>query len=168
MEAPKYVTPDPRNQGKVAIITGASTGLGAASAIELAAKGFTYLSLIARDEAKLSETKAACLEAGAAKVLVLPKDLSKPVDVCIDIVEKTIQEFGRLDVLVNNAGVSLVKSARDIEPEDIDNLLSINLKAAMLLTKHALPHLEETKGCVINISSVAGNHISVGNQTIYW
>ena len=84
---PSALAADPRNDGKVAIVTGASAGIGAGIAIELAKAGFTKFALVARNAEKLAEVEAACKAAGAKEVLVLQKDLFKPDEVCQDIID---------------------------------------------------------------------------------
>ena len=164
---PSALAADPRNDGKVAIVTGASAGIGAGIAIELAKAGFTKFALVARNAEKLAEVEAACKAAGAKEVLVLQKDLFKPDEVCQDIIEKTVERFGRLDLLVNNAGIGFRKAIRDINPEEYDQRMNVHVKTPMFLTKHALPHLEKTKGNVVFISSIIGPEIVPKEASIY-
>ena len=81
---------------QVALITGASTGIGAAIAIEMAAAGYSNLALTATRADKLAEVEAECKARGAESVLVMVKDLSKPREVCESIVKETVDKFGRL------------------------------------------------------------------------
>ena len=98
---------------KVALITGASSGIGAATAVHFAKSGYKKLVLVARREQRLLEVKQECLAKGAKVVLVLTKDLSKPEENNEEsIIKATIDHFGRLDIVIANAGMSSYVSAR--------------------------------------------------------
>ena len=161
---PKF---DIRNTGRVALVTGASSGIGAAIAIELAAAGFSNLVLVARNEEKLAIAKSSCEANGAKKVSILSRDLAKPREVCKEIIDSVVEEFDRLDMIVNNAGVGDVSMARDIEEDKIDMLMSLHVKTPMLLTKYGLPHLEKTKGNIVFISSICGPEIQPQGSCLY-
>ncbi|XP_063381108.1 uncharacterized oxidoreductase MexAM1_META1p0182-like [Cydia fagiglandana] len=138
--------------GKVAIVTGASSGIGAATAVALAKDGAKVV-LVARNEIKLSQVAQQCKQHDA-KYLIIKADVSKDEEVKT-IVEKTIDHFGQIDVLVNNAGFG--KNASILNEnimECFDLVMNTNLRAGVLLTHLAAPHLVKTKGNVINISSV--------------
>jgi short-subunit dehydrogenase len=137
-------------QDKVIIITGASVGIGAALARELARRG-GKLVLAARDAEKLAEVAADCPGA-----LVVPTDVTDRA-ACQALIEKTISHFGRLDVLVNNAGRTMW--ARLDELHDlaiIEDLMRLNYFGAVYCTHAALPHLKQSRGLIVAISSVAG------------
>lgn len=97
---------------KVTVITGASSGIGAAIATHFASLGYKKLVLVARRKERLDQVKEECLKNGATDVLLLEKDLSKPKESCESIVEATITEFGQLDILICNAGRGEPMSAR--------------------------------------------------------
>ncbi|XP_063362011.1 uncharacterized oxidoreductase MexAM1_META1p0182-like [Cydia amplana] len=143
--------------GKVAIVTGASSGIGAATAVALAKDGAKVV-LVARNEVKLSQVAQQC-EQHDAKYLIIKADISKD-EVVKTIVKKTIDHFGQLDVLVNNAGIG--KNASILNEnimECFDLIMNTNLRAVVLLTHLAAPHLVKTKGNTINISSVVSLRI---------
>ncbi len=132
---------------KVVLITGASAGIGAAVAIEAASKGYT-LALNARRGDRLE-----CLASELnVPTLVIPASLDDPATP-ERLVSETIARFGRLDVLINNAGIGLPHLFADCEPELLRRQLEVNLVAPLLLTRQALPSLIENRGVVINIGS---------------
>ncbi|CAG9559397.1 unnamed protein product [Danaus chrysippus] len=138
-------------KGKVVIVTGASSGIGAAVAKEFSSEGAQVV-MVGRNEAKLSAVAAEC-----DKPLVIRADVANDDD-ARRIIDETIKKFGKLDVLVNNAGMGS-NAATLLEGDimkDYDKLMSINLRAVVHLTKLAAPHLIKTKGNIVNISSVAG------------
>lgn len=136
--------------GKVVVVTGASSGLGASIAREAARKGHALV-LTARRADRL-EALAAEIEALGATALVVPAALDA-ADSPARIVEATIARFGRLDVLINNAGFGLPTLFGDSEPDEIRRQLDVNLVAPVLLTRVALPHLIAAQGVVINVGS---------------
>ena len=138
--------------GKVALITGASSGIGRAAARELARLGARTF-LVARDAGRL-ESLAAEL-GGAAVAAVGATDLRRP-ETRPRVVADCIERWGRLDVLVNAAGVIGAGTLATTERAAWDEMLEINLHAVVELTRAALPHLEAVRGCIVNVSSVAG------------
>ncbi|XP_063224269.1 3-oxoacyl-[acyl-carrier-protein] reductase FabG-like isoform X2 [Bacillus rossius redtenbacheri] len=141
---------------KVVLITGASSGIGAATAVDFARRG-SWLALCGRNKDNLAATISSCLEAGtpADKVITLIGDLTGK-EVCQKTISDVIGYFGRLDVLVNSAGIQVVGSIADLAVEDYDRQMDINVRSVFLLTQLAVPHLVKTKGNVVNVSSVAG------------
>ncbi|HVN32320.1 MAG TPA: glucose 1-dehydrogenase [Thermoanaerobaculaceae bacterium] len=138
--------------GKVALITGASSGIGRATAVRLA-HGGAQVCLVARERPRL-EALARNL-GGADATLVHPADLTKP-DQRAEVVPACVKRFGRLDVLVNAAGIIGTGTVAEASREAWDTMLEINLHATIELMRAAIPHLEKTGGCVVNLSSVAG------------
>ncbi len=137
-------------QHKIVIVTGASTGIGAALARELARRGAKIV-LAARSEDKLREVAWDCPDS-----LVVPTDVTQ-ADSCTALVEKTIAHFGRLDVLVNNAGQSMLSRFDEVQDFSIfEKLIQINYLSAVYCTRAALPHLKQSKGLIVGVSSVAG------------
>ncbi|XP_050353021.1 uncharacterized oxidoreductase TM_0325-like [Nymphalis io] len=138
-------------KNKVVIVTGASSGIGAAAAIAFSAAGARVV-MVGRDNTKLKAVAAKC-----NYPLVILADISKDDDVK-RIVDETIKTFGQLDILVNNAGFSNVTGSL-LEGDmmnSYDPIMSVNVRAVVYLTNLAAPHLVKTKGNVVNISSVAG------------
>ena len=148
-------TPTMDLQGKVALVTGASSGTGASIVRALARNGCSVV-LAARSESDLAKVAASC---GAdARTLVVPTDV-RDEDQVRRMVETAIVELGRVDILVNNAGLGVFKPVVELTAAEFDAIVSVNLRGAFLATKYALPGMYERKeGAVINISSIAGKH----------
>ncbi|GGM54821.1 NADP-dependent 3-hydroxy acid dehydrogenase YdfG [Halarchaeum rubridurum] len=136
----------------VALVTGASSGIGAETAVQLAEAG-ADVALAARREDRLREV-AERVEATGSEALVVPADVSERDEV-VRMVADTVDELGGLDVLVNNAGVMLLEAVADADPANWRTMIEVNLIGLMNATKEALPHLRDG-GHVINVSSVAG------------
>ena len=140
--------------GKIALVTGASSGIGAATAVALAAAGAT-VAISARRADRLAELVAK-IEATGGKALALPDDMMNEAE-AIQAVEDTVARFGRIDILVNSAGVM---QAGGIEQADMDlfrKVFDINLFATLYTCKAAVAHmLEQGGGDIINVSSMAG------------
>jgi short-subunit dehydrogenase len=138
----------------VIAITGASKGIGAELARQLAAKG-AKLMLAARSEAELAEVAADCKKAGAS-VVTVKADVTSERD-CQAIIAGAMVAFGRLDALVNNAGATMWARFEDIEDMEIlRRIMDVNYMGAVYCTKHALPLLKQSKGLIVGISSLAG------------
>ena len=140
-------------QNKVVIITGASSGIGLALARCFAAAG-AKLCLAARSADKLQEI-AQELAALGQPPLVVPTDVSKEED-CRLMVEACVAHFGRIDVLINNAGISMRAMFKDLDLQVIHRLMDVNFWGTVYCTKYALPHLLAAKGSVVGVSSIAG------------
>jgi len=144
-----------RLRGKVGIVTGASTGMGRAIALALAGEGAT-LGLVARSAARLEET-AALARAHGSEVLAFPSDVADNQGVK-RIIATMVERFGRIDLLVNNAGTNTVhRNLADMSLPDWQQVMSTNLTGAFLFVRHVLPHMRKAGGGqIINISSGAG------------
>ena len=142
-------------ENKVVVITGASSGIGEATALHFADIGYKKFAFVARKEEKLQEIADKCKLKGAEKVLIISKDLYEPCKVSSQIIECVIEEYGRLDVFFSNAGISFsTNRGRDITDDELYQTMNLNFMASVLLTKYALPHLEKTKGTIIYTSSI--------------
>jgi short-subunit dehydrogenase len=140
--------------GKTVLITGASEGIGRALALALAAER-PRLALNARNAARLADAAQECAARGA-EVLVLPGDVSRPED-CAALVAKTVARFGSLDVLVNNAGVTMWSRFDAISDLSVfGRLLAINYLGAVYTTAAALPALKTARGLIVAVASLAG------------
>ncbi len=147
--------------GKVALVSGASSGIGAATAVALAAEG-AAVAIGARRADRLEALKAT-LEADGTTVLVLDLDVTDEAS-CRSAVERTVAELGGLDVLVNNAGVMLLGPIVGADTEDWRRMLETNVLGLMHLTHAALPHLvKQGSGDVVQVSSVAGRVARLGS-----
>jgi len=140
-------------ENKVIIITGASSGIGLACAREFAQRG-ANLSLGARNKEALESIKTELINKGH-KVIVTPTDVSKEED-CRHLIDETIKQFGKIDILINNAGISMRALFKDVEIDVLKRLMDVNFWGAVYCTKQALPYLLSAKGSVVGISSIAG------------
>jgi short-subunit dehydrogenase len=140
--------------GEIAIVTGASSGIGAATARALARRGATVV-LAARRREALEEQAQALTEAGG-QALAIPTDVANAAQVT-QLVDQVMADFGRVDVLVNNAGASWFKPLASSPPEEVIGLVEVNLVGAMLLTRAVLPGmLERRHGAIISVGSLSG------------
>jgi len=144
--------------GKVVIVTGASSGVGEASA-RLFAKAGAKVILAARTADKI---EALAREIGG---LAVPTDVTKRDDLR-SLIDKTISTYGRLDVLVNNAGANARGEFCSVGLDGIETVIDTNLKAPMLLTRMAMEHLRATRGVVVNVASIAG-HVPLPGESPY-
>lgn len=135
---------------KVVIITGASSGIGAAAARAFGVAGARVV-LAARDHAKLHEVATGV----SGETLVVPTDVASRAAV-EELVQRTIATWGRIDIVVNNAGVGLAAPVAVLEEEDLAAAMQVNLFGPLALTQAALPFLRRTGGQVIVVSSVVG------------
>ncbi|MBO2451291.1 SDR family oxidoreductase [Actinomadura barringtoniae] len=143
-----------RIDGKVAVVTGAGRGIGAATAVALAQAGADVV-VSARTEEQLQKV-AADIEAAGRRALVVPADLND-LDAAAGLAERAAAELGRLDIVVNNVGGSMPAAFMDTSPRDLKNAFHFNVAIAHALNRAAVPHLLETgDGAIVNISSVMG------------
>lgn len=148
---------DPKRSfdGKVALVTGGSSGIGRGTVLLLSKLG-CKVAFGGRNKAELDDVAAKCKETRKdAQVLPVQGDLEKEEDIKT-LLDATIKHFGKLDILVNNAGIVLKGSIETTSLEDFDKVMNINTRAVFYLTSLAVPYLTETKGCVVNVSSVNG------------
>ncbi|XP_076753103.1 meso-2,3-butanediol dehydrogenase [Xylocopa sonorina] len=137
--------------GKVVLITGASSGIGEATAIHLSQLG-ALLSLSGRNVQKLNEVAVQCK---SGKPLIVPGELTNEADV-ENIVQSTIKHYGKLDILVNNAGMLESGSIENTSLEQYDRTFNVNVRSVYNLTMLAVPYIVKTKGNIVNVSSVTG------------
>lgn len=138
--------------GKVVLITGASSGIGADAARHLAKLG-AKVAMVGRNQQRLNEVADQIIKADSPKSLTIVADVTKDAKFIID---ETIKEFGKLDVLVNNAGIFMSDTISEFNVSEYDRLMDTNLRSVLVLTHLAIPHLEKTKGNIVNVSSESG------------
>ncbi|GAA0648624.1 SDR family oxidoreductase [Kutzneria viridogrisea] len=142
-----------RLRDKVALVTGASSGIGEATAESLAAEGASVV-LAARRTDRLESLRQRLEEKGA-QVLAVTLDVADERS-CTEAVAATVDRLGRLDVLVNNAGVMLLGPIHQADTSDWTRMVNTNLLGSMFMAHAALPHLLDTRGTIVQVSSVAG------------
>ena len=141
----------PRLQGKIVIVTGAGTGIGRACALAMAREG-ARLALVGR---RLEKLQQLAREIGNS-ALPIAADVSKKAEIG-DLIERTVAEFGGINVLLNNAGVLHIGNVEQITEEQLDETFNINVRGLWLLSRAVLPHLRKAGGgSIINLASVLG------------
>ena len=140
-------------QGKVALITGASSGIGRATAIKFASEG-AKVAIVARREDKLNEV-AKEIEAKGGEIKVIAADVTEEAEI-ERVVSETVAAFGGIDVLVNAAGIITNGTIENTRLEDWDYMFKVNTRSPFYLMNRAMPYLIERKGNVVNVSSVNG------------
>ena len=148
---------------KVALITGAARGIGAATAHAFAEAGYA-VSILDRDGDELNKTAAKLKESGA-EVLALETDLSS-LDQIEEAVTKVAARWGRIDALINNAATRELETIREITPANWQIAVDVNLTAPAFLTKWCVPHMKTHGGAIINITSVEA-HVPKGVCAVY-
>jgi short-subunit dehydrogenase len=139
---------------RVMVITGASSGIGRELARQLATQG-ARLVLAARDQARLTEVSEECRQLGA-ETLVVPTDVTSQ-DACRELVAKTVEKFGALDVLVNNAGSAMWSRFDELHDlAIIERLMRVNYLGGVYCTHAALPHLKKSRGLIVAMASISG------------
>ncbi len=146
---------------KVVVITGASSGIGRALAKEFFSRGAS-LALGARRIDQLELLKA---ELQGSNILCVATDVSQESD-CKKLIDATIEKFGRIDVLINNAGISMRALFKDMDLTVMHRLMDVNFYGTVYCTKYALPYLLETKGSLVGVISIAG-HVGLPGRTAY-
>ena len=153
-------------KGKVAIVTGASRGIGKASASALAQEGASIV-VAARSETEgrlpgTIQKTVAEIRARGGKAIAVKTDVMKEEDVN-NMVQKTLDGYGRIDILVNNAGISIPGTIVEIPVRRWDLIMGVNLRGMFLVTKAVLPHMIKQKsGSIINLSSILGTRVISG------
>jgi 3-oxoacyl-[acyl-carrier protein] reductase len=141
--------------GKVAVVTGGGTGIGYATALELARLGASVV-IASRTADELEAAAARITAETGARCLAVPTDV-KDEAACIALIERTIAEFGRIDVLINNAGGTRMGPLESIPTRGWDSIFDLNVKSAYVLTREAGKHMIAARsGAIVNISSGAG------------
>jgi NAD(P)-dependent dehydrogenase (short-subunit alcohol dehydrogenase family) len=140
-------------RGKVALVTGASSGIGRAAALKFGAEG-ARVAVVARRAARLAEVVAA-VEADGGQALAIAADVTDERDI-ERIVRETVEHWGGIDVLVNAAGIIASGTIETTGLQDWDYMMNVNVRGPFYLMQRALPYLVERRGSVVNVSSVTG------------
>ena len=142
--------------GQTVLVTGGSKGIGRAICLALAMEGANII-IAARNESKIKEIVDKLKKMGC-KALAIQADVRNEEDVR-HLISRTVDEYGRLDILINNAGVANKKRLEETTLEEYNEIMDTNLKGVFLCTKYAIPHIRNSEnGKIINISSGAGLH----------
>ncbi|XP_031638458.1 uncharacterized protein LOC116350698 [Contarinia nasturtii] len=147
---------------KVIIISGASSGIGAETARLLSSMGGRVV-LVGRNQERLNNVVADIIKAGSPTPHAIVADVTKD---CQRIVDETISHYGKLDVLVNNAGINIEIPIMDATTLQYEQIFDTNVKSVITLTKLCVPHLEKTNGNIVNVSSICGM-VPVYSSTFY-
>ena len=140
----------------VTIITGASAGIGRALALNLAQRG-AWLVLAARDESRLKDLAAECEQLGG-RALVVRTDVADKFQ-CKSLIDAAVAEFGRIDTLINNAGITMYSRFDEIkEISFVEKIMQVNFLGSVYPTFYALPYLKESRGRIVGISSLTGKN----------
>ena len=141
---------------KVVVITGASTGIGEALAHQLAAQG-AWLGLGARNAERLAEVTTACQKHGG-RALAATTDVTDPAQ-CGALIQKTVDSYGRIDMLVNNAGQTMFAIFEEVRDLSIfEQLMRVNYLGSVYCTYYALPHLKKARGRLVGVCSLTGKN----------
>ena len=145
-------------QAKIALVTGASRGIGRAIAIGMAKRGFDVaINDIERQQDALEEV-AHAIEATGRRALIVHADVSNKAQVEA-MVSNVVDVFGRIDALVNNAGILIAGDVEHLKEEHWDSVLDVNAKGTFLVVQAALPHMKRQKyGRIVNIAAIGGKH----------
>src|SRR5947207_751153 len=151
-------------EGKIALVTGGSRGIGAAIAKRLAADGASVAITYAKD-ASAASTVVAAIERGGGKAVAIQADAADP-DAVTDAVEQAVATFGRLDVLVNNAGTATPKTFEETTLAEMDRVIDTNVRGTLVATQAALKHMK-SGGRIIMIGSSVGERVVVPGLVAY-
>ncbi|MEA2860861.1 MAG: 3-oxoacyl-[acyl-carrier protein] reductase, partial [Methylobacteriaceae bacterium] len=144
----------PELKGKVALVTGASRGIGAAIAVALAQAG-AAVALNYRERADAADALVADLGKAGHRAIAIAADVSQ-ADAVTSMVNRVTSQLGAVDILVNNAGLAVVRAVADLSESDFDRTISVNLKSAFLCTQAVIPAMRAKRwGRIVNISSGA-------------
>jgi len=151
-------------QNHVVIVTGASSGIGRALALRLADQGAS-LALAARSAERLAALAEECIQR-AGKAVPVPTDVSEE-EQCQELVERTVHEYGQLDMLINNAGIGVASKLEDLPDLHLfKQVMEVNFSGMVYCTYHALHHLKANQGRVVNVSSLGGK-LAIPYNTAY-
>ena len=139
---------------KVCLITGGSSGIGLALALELGARG-CKVAISGRDSSRLEEAQK-LIQSRGIDVESIQGDVAIEHD-CKAMVEQTVKRFNQIDILINNAGMSMRALFQDVDIEVMRQLMEVNFWGTVYCTKYALPYIMKNKGSIVGVSSIAGH-----------
>ncbi|MDB5133595.1 MAG: family oxidoreductase [Mucilaginibacter sp.] len=139
---------------KIVVITGASSGIGKALAIEFASRG-ANLVVAARNYVALCELTESLINQYGIKAVAVQCDVAVEDD-CSHLIKQTILTFGKMDILINNAGISMRALFKDVDLKVLKTVMDVNFWGTVYCTKYALPHITQTQGSIVGVSSIAG------------
>ncbi|MDY6777033.1 MAG: SDR family oxidoreductase [Candidatus Nanohaloarchaea archaeon] len=143
-------------EGRAALITGASSGIGRATAEKLASHGVD-VALAARSENKLARLAADIQDEYGVETLAVPTDVTEVGEV-ETMVEETVSTFGHLDIVVNNAGLTWSGDVEDMPDKHYENTMGVNVDGMFFTAREAIPHLKESGGNLVFLGSIAGKY----------
>lgn len=147
---------------KVVIITGGSEGIGRAAAERFSKEG-ARVAIASRTQSDLDKVAAEIAAQSGNEVIGIATDV-RDEDSVKALIERVANHWGGIDVLVNNAGTSSAARLEDLTNEQLDNDLNLKVKAAIYCTRHALPYLKESRGCICNTTTPGGKAPTAGTQ----
>lgn len=140
---------------KVVIVTGASRGIGREIAKELAIKGYTVVAIYNKSENQIKELQKELSEKNV-NIDIFKADISKRSE-AKELVKYVLEKYNKIDILINNAGISQIKEFTQITDEDWNNMINVNLNSVFYMTQEVIPNMiHNKKGCIINMSSIWG------------
>jgi glucose 1-dehydrogenase len=144
-----------RLQGKKAVVTGGDSGIGRAVALAFAREGADVLIVYLEAEEKDAQETVSLVEDAGRRAVTVPADLTEE-EQCQRVVDRAVQEFGGIDVLVNNAGIQIPRPSHELSQADFERVLAVNLRGAFLCAREAIKRFlgSDTPGSIINVSSV--------------
>ena len=164
MSSPATAPSTSRLDGKIALVTGSSRGMGRRNALELASRGasiiITYTSSSAAAEAVIKE-----IESLGSRAIALKADVSKPAEI-VTLFEQAVKHFGKLDIVVSNAGVETFGHVSEVTVEEFERVFSVNTRGQLLVAKEAYRWLEEGGRWVL-LSSISAQARGVKNHAVY-
>jgi len=152
---------------KTAIVTGSATGVGAATALGLAQRGYDVLVNYSKSQTEAEASAAACRAAGA-DVLLVQADVADDT-ACRRMVDAAVARWQRLDALVNNAGVTTFAGSANwdaLDAADFQRIMGVNVTGSFQMVRACAPHLKASLGCIVNVSSIAGA-LGIGSSVPY-